>query len=285
MKINVTNAYAGSLAWSNFFARLTHSHPGRVVWLVFNVLIAVMLMELGVFEALEHVLGLYSNVAIAWVGALVADLVDQQAARAVAARIEFKRAHLYDINPVGRGRDADRLGAVDRGVRRRCSGAHGAGLLAVHRAGRPRCVAAPLHRLVHARALLHRAQRRRALGSRARPCTLLRSATTRSSARTWRTARPTGADLLAVLHAGARCHDRCKTDARAVGAGACRRCARCCRARLRSRHATSRVGHYLRGAVSLMRCCWPRSSALVYYQETAVLSGRRQRAAAARRAS
>src|SRR6185295_9296324 len=29
LKINVTNAYAGSLAWSNFFARLTHSHPGR----------------------------------------------------------------------------------------------------------------------------------------------------------------------------------------------------------------------------------------------------------------
>ena len=32
LKINVTNAYAGSLAWSNFFSRLTHSHPGRVVW-------------------------------------------------------------------------------------------------------------------------------------------------------------------------------------------------------------------------------------------------------------
>ena len=57
VKINVTNAYAGSLAWSNFFARLTHSHPGRVVWLVFNVLIAMLLMTLGVFGALERVLG------------------------------------------------------------------------------------------------------------------------------------------------------------------------------------------------------------------------------------
>ena len=28
LKINVTNAYAGSIAWSNFFSRLTHSHPG-----------------------------------------------------------------------------------------------------------------------------------------------------------------------------------------------------------------------------------------------------------------
>ena len=36
IKINVTNAYAGSLAWSNFFSRLTHNHPGRVVWLIFK---------------------------------------------------------------------------------------------------------------------------------------------------------------------------------------------------------------------------------------------------------
>ena len=41
IKINLTNAYAGSLAWSNFFARVTHSHPGRVVWLAFNVAIAL----------------------------------------------------------------------------------------------------------------------------------------------------------------------------------------------------------------------------------------------------
>ncbi|MFP3534523.1 hypothetical protein SB763_34800, partial [Burkholderia sp. SIMBA_042] len=70
VKINVTNAYAGSLAWSNFFARITHSHPGRVVWLVFNVLIAVVLMEMGVFGALEHVLAVFSHVALAWIGAL-----------------------------------------------------------------------------------------------------------------------------------------------------------------------------------------------------------------------
>lgn len=103
VKINVTNAYAGSLAWSNFFARLTHSHPGRVVWLVFNVLIAVLLMQLGVFDALEHVLSLYANVAIAWVGALVADLVVNKPLGLSPKGIEFKRAHLYDINPVGVG--------------------------------------------------------------------------------------------------------------------------------------------------------------------------------------
>ena len=103
VKINVTNAYAGSLAWSNFFSRLTHSHPGRVVWLVFNVAIALVMMELGVFSTLEAVLGLYSNVAIAWVGALVADLVINKPLGLSPPYIEFKRAYLYDFNPVGVG--------------------------------------------------------------------------------------------------------------------------------------------------------------------------------------
>ena len=103
LKINVTNAYAGSLAWSNFFSRLTHSHPGRVVWVVFNSLIAFMLMEMNVFQALGDVLGLYSNIAIAWIMAVVADLVVNKPLGLSPQGIEFKRAHLYDINPVGVG--------------------------------------------------------------------------------------------------------------------------------------------------------------------------------------
>ncbi|MCU4346714.1 response regulator [Acinetobacter lactucae] len=103
IKINVTNAYAGSLAWSNFFARLTHSHPGRVVWLVFNIFIALLLMELGVIHALERVLGLYSNVALAWIGAIVADLVICKPLGLSPKGIEFRRAYLYDLNPVGVG--------------------------------------------------------------------------------------------------------------------------------------------------------------------------------------
>ncbi len=103
LKINVTNAYAGSLAWSNFFSRLTHAHPGRVVWMVFNTGIALVLMEMSVFQALSHVLGLYANVAIAWMMAVVADLVVNKPMGWSPKGIEFKRAHLYDINPVGVG--------------------------------------------------------------------------------------------------------------------------------------------------------------------------------------
>ena len=103
LKINVTNAYAGSLAWSNFFSRITHSHPGRVVWVVFNTLIAFMLMEMSVFQALGDVLALYSNIAIAWFMAVVADLVVNKPLGLSPQGIEFKRAHLWDINPVGTG--------------------------------------------------------------------------------------------------------------------------------------------------------------------------------------
>jgi signal transduction histidine kinase/CheY-like chemotaxis protein len=103
LKINVMNAYAGSLAWSNFFSRVTHSHPGRVVWLVFNVAIALLLMELGIYEALEKTLGLFAIVAVAWLGAVSADLGIAKPLGLSPPGIEFKRAHLHDVNPVGVG--------------------------------------------------------------------------------------------------------------------------------------------------------------------------------------
>jgi purine-cytosine permease-like protein len=102
-KINVTNAYAGSLAWSNFFSRVLHRHPGRIVWVFFNVAIATVLMQIDVFSFLNTVLGFYSNVAIAWIGAVVADLVIIKPLKLSPSYIEFKRAHLFPINPVGFG--------------------------------------------------------------------------------------------------------------------------------------------------------------------------------------
>jgi purine-cytosine permease-like protein len=103
VKINVVNAYSGSLSWSNFFSRVLHYHPGRVVWIFFNVGIALTLMELGVFGFLNAVLGFYSNVAIAWMGALVADLVVNKPLGLSPPMVEFKRAHLFNLNPVGFG--------------------------------------------------------------------------------------------------------------------------------------------------------------------------------------
>ncbi|MFR0355224.1 purine-cytosine permease family protein [Streptomyces sediminimaris] len=103
VKINSTNAYSGSLSWSNFFSRLTHRHPGRVVYIFLNVAIALALMEGGVFGFLNTVLGFYSNVAIAWIGAVVADLVINKPLKLSPSYVEFKRAHLHHFNPVGFG--------------------------------------------------------------------------------------------------------------------------------------------------------------------------------------
>ncbi len=101
LKINVTNAYAGSLAWSNFFSRLTHSHPGRVVWVIFNIVIALMLMELNLLQVMDSVLGLFSNIAVPWIMTVFTDLVINKPLGLSPRSVEFKRAYLYDINPVG----------------------------------------------------------------------------------------------------------------------------------------------------------------------------------------
>lgn len=104
LKINVTNSYSGSLSLSNFFSRVLHRHPGRPVWLVVTILIALLFMELGIFDALNAVLSFFGNIAIAWIGAVFADLViNRRLLHIGPSYIEFKRAHLYTINPVGFG--------------------------------------------------------------------------------------------------------------------------------------------------------------------------------------
>lgn len=103
LKINVANAYAGSLAWSNFFSRVTHNHPGRVVWMLFNVSIALLLMELGIYQTIASMLTVYSVLVLAWLSSVVADLIINKPLGISPKHIEFKRSHLYDINPVGVG--------------------------------------------------------------------------------------------------------------------------------------------------------------------------------------
>ncbi|ANA12725.1 hybrid sensor histidine kinase/response regulator [Acetobacter oryzifermentans] len=103
LKINITNAYAGSIAWSNFFSRMTHSHPGRIVWVVFNVGLGLLLMEMDVYSTIVHMLFLHSTIAASWIGALTSDLIINKPLGFSPAGIEFRRAYLYDINPVGMG--------------------------------------------------------------------------------------------------------------------------------------------------------------------------------------
>lgn len=55
IKINVTNAYSGSLAWTNSYTRVTRHYPGRLVFLGVNLAIALILMEANMFDFLNTI--------------------------------------------------------------------------------------------------------------------------------------------------------------------------------------------------------------------------------------
>lgn len=102
VKINVTNAYSGSLAWSNVYTRLTKTYPGRSVFIFFNLAIALGLMWMDVFSLISFVLSLYANVVMAWLVTIAADIViNKHLLRIAPIYPEFRRGMLYDWNPVG----------------------------------------------------------------------------------------------------------------------------------------------------------------------------------------
>src|SRR4051794_29599252 len=104
VKINVTNAYSGSLAWTNSFTRVTRRYPGRLVFLAFNLLIALVLMEANMFSFLNTILGFYANCGMAWVVAVASDITFNKYVFKLSPRqAEFRRGMLYAVNPVGFG--------------------------------------------------------------------------------------------------------------------------------------------------------------------------------------
>jgi len=98
IKINVTNAYSGSLAWTNSFTRLTKHYPGRLVFVIFNRFVALLLMELNVFSFLNTILGFYANCAMAWVVTVAADIVINKRLLRISPMVpEFRRGMLYPV--------------------------------------------------------------------------------------------------------------------------------------------------------------------------------------------
>jgi purine-cytosine permease-like protein len=104
IKINVTNAYSGSLAWTNSFTRVTKHYPGRVVFLGVNLLIALVLMEANMFDFLNTILGFYANCGMAWIVVVASDIVFNKYLLKLSPQApEFRRGMLYAVNPVGFG--------------------------------------------------------------------------------------------------------------------------------------------------------------------------------------
>lgn len=102
IKINVTNAYSGSLAWTNSFTRVTKHYPGRMIFVLVNLAFALALMEADMFSFLNNILGFYSNCAIAWVVTVATDIgVNKYLLKLSPLQPEFRRGMLYAVNPVG----------------------------------------------------------------------------------------------------------------------------------------------------------------------------------------
>lgn len=102
VKINVTNAYSGSLAWTNSYTRVTRRYPGRLVFLAVNLGIALVLMEANMFDFLNGILSFYANLAMSWICVVATDIVlNKHVLKLSPLRPEFRRGMLYDWNPVG----------------------------------------------------------------------------------------------------------------------------------------------------------------------------------------
>lgn len=102
IKINVTNAYSGSLAWTNSYTRITKTYPGRMVFVVVNLAIALVLMEANMFDFLNTILAFYANCAMAWVVTVASDIAINKYLLKISPKVpEFRRGMLYAVNPVG----------------------------------------------------------------------------------------------------------------------------------------------------------------------------------------
>lgn len=102
VKINVTNAYSGSLAWTNSFTRVTKHYPGRIVFVLVNLGFALVLMEADMFSFLNNLLSFYSNCAMAWVVTVATDImVNKYLLKLSPKQPEFRRGMLHAVNPVG----------------------------------------------------------------------------------------------------------------------------------------------------------------------------------------
>ncbi|MBT0726673.1 allantoin permease [Rosenbergiella australiborealis] len=102
IKINVTNAYSGSLSWTSAYTRLRRHYPGRIVFVLVNLAIALALMEGDMFSVLGNILGFYSNFAIAWVTVVAIDIaVNKYLLKLSPKHPEYRKDMLYAFNPVG----------------------------------------------------------------------------------------------------------------------------------------------------------------------------------------
>jgi purine-cytosine permease-like protein len=104
VRINLINAYSGSLSMANFFSRL-HYTPGRPTWAVIMVVVGTVAMYLNILDNLGTVLTFQGVFLFAWIGVVLSDLVLVRGKHGHGPDggqfIEYRRSMLPHWNHVG----------------------------------------------------------------------------------------------------------------------------------------------------------------------------------------
>lgn len=104
VRINSINVYSGSLAYSNFFARVFHFTPGRQWWGILTAILGTALMMGDIFAHMLQILTFEGVFIIAWAMTVVSDTVfNKWLFKLSPAGYEYKRAFLPQFNIVGVG--------------------------------------------------------------------------------------------------------------------------------------------------------------------------------------
>lgn len=98
-RINVINAYSGSLSLSNFGLRGLRLRPGRHIWMLAMVVVATLLAMTDIYQHLVGVLTFESVFVMAWVAILVTYVLTFDVERTVSPQAPLDGAP--NINPVG----------------------------------------------------------------------------------------------------------------------------------------------------------------------------------------
>jgi len=104
VRINLINAYSGSLSLANFFSRI-HFTPGRPTWAIIMVALGTVAMFLNILDNLGTVLTFEGIFLFAWIGVILADLVLVRGKHGYGPGggqfIEYRRSMLPRWNRVG----------------------------------------------------------------------------------------------------------------------------------------------------------------------------------------
>jgi cytosine permease len=104
LRINLINAYSGSLCLANFFSRLQIT-PNRSFWAVVMVVIGAVLMFGNILDHVDKVLTFEGVLIAAWIGVIFTDMIFVRGRAGYGPNngqfIEYRRAMLSHWNKVG----------------------------------------------------------------------------------------------------------------------------------------------------------------------------------------